>query len=228
MNTLLSTLHKKRLVWSANQAPLSQPSSISTGFSNLDNVLSGGWPENGVVALNSLPGIGELRLLLPYLKSRNQHDKRLVVVINPPSLLNAEFLHEQEIDLNDILIVHTEEHQTQLWCAEQCLKSGCCASVLMWPGQLQHHQVKRFQLAAQQGHALLFTFHCQQQAASGLPFSLVLSLSPAPEGIVVDMTKRIGSWPAPPFTLSFQSRWPKLTQLPKAEPDYTELKEQLG
>ncbi|MFC3093506.1 translesion DNA synthesis-associated protein ImuA [Alteromonas sediminis] len=228
MNTLLASLHKKRLVWSAKQAPLMQPPSLATGFTELDDALSGGWPESGVVSINSLSGIGELRLLLPALALRNTQNKRLMIIITPPYPVNAEFLHEQGIDLTDVLIVNVNAHQSQLWCAEQCLKSGCCACVLMWPEKLQHHQVKRFQLAAQQGCSVLFTFHAQQHATAGLPVSLALSLEPASEGIKVNITKRIGSWPVPPFTLSYQSRWPKLTQSANATPDYHGFKEQLG
>ena len=41
----------------------------SSGFSELDDLLGGGFPPHGVVEMESIGSIGELRLLAPYLKA---------------------------------------------------------------------------------------------------------------------------------------------------------------
>ena len=69
MNSTLEYLKNKQLIWHATQAK-ETTGLDSSGFVELDEQLGGGLPEQGLVDIQSPVGIGELRLLLPYLKQR--------------------------------------------------------------------------------------------------------------------------------------------------------------
>ena len=66
--------------------------------------------------IQSPAGIGELRLLLPYLKQRQ--DRGLLVFIVPPIPLNSEMLAEFGLTLENILIIQANTAQERLWSAE--------------------------------------------------------------------------------------------------------------
>jgi cell division inhibitor SulA len=211
MSDIITSLQNKRLVWQASHNPSHSSEYIKTGFIELDQALEGGWPQVGVVALQSLLGVGELRLFLPGLKQRCQQSERLLVLIAPPCSVNAEMFCDYGFDLHNILIIKAEDYCARLWSAEQCLKSGCCAAVLIWQASLQVHQVKRLQLAAQQGGALA-VFFSRKQVYQGLPLSLSLDLLPISQGLEIKINKRRGGWPLPPFKVNMRQQWPKLTK----------------
>lgn len=215
MNTILSYLKNKRLVWQASHNDMHLDTS-STGYDELDAALEGGFPKQGVVDISSTTGIGELRLLLPNLLTRQASGDRLMVFIAPPMQLNSEFLLEQGFDLNQVLIIQPETEKHALWSAEQCLKSGSCHSVLLWQQKLATHHVKRLQLAAEQGDALHVMLRQNRQLSLSLPVSLAMRLNPHPQGLTVEITKRKGGWPAQPFTLSMRNKWPSLTLIKTA------------
>lgn len=210
MNSTLSLLKKRRLVWSANTPAQAEPQYLCSGYVQLDEQLAGGLPTQGVVSIESPLGIGELRLLLPYLQQSQQHG-RLLVIIAPPMPINSELLAEQGFALDQILLITPESIQQALWSAEQCLKSGCCYAVLMWQQNLQIHQVKRLQLAAKAGDALQVIFRQTYTRQTPLPVSLALQLTSQEQGIQVTIRKRKGGWPSEPFIVDMQQHWPKLT-----------------
>lgn len=214
MKSVLEQLKKQRLVWSANEVIDQQETnqSVNLGYAELDAALDNQFPTQGVVSVDSPLGIGELRLLLPYLHNSQKHTpNRLVVIIDPPLAINSEMLAEQGFTLAQVLIIQPDSGQQGLWAAEQCLKSGCCNSVLIWQQRLQIHQVKRLQLAAKKGAALQVIFRKPQQQMSSLPVSLALTLASAPAGIQVTINKRKGGWPSQPFLLNTEKHWPRLS-----------------
>ena len=215
MKSTISYLQKKQLIWPAKQqaGAINQPHT-PTGFAELDQALAGGWPQTGVIALQYIPGIGECRLLMPALRQLSQPDNRLLVFIAPPWPLNAEMLCEQALDLTNVLMLAPPDKHAGLWSAEQCLKSGCCAAVLLWSDNLQLHQVKRLQMAAQQGGALQILL-TQSANLQGLPLSLALGLTPVSQGLEVRINKRRGGWPTEAFTVDFTHKWAKLTMRKK-------------
>ncbi|MEP4892429.1 MAG: translesion DNA synthesis-associated protein ImuA [Aliiglaciecola sp.] len=208
MNTLLEQLKNKRLVWQGNQQEHCLTSD-STGYVELDEALQGGFPQSGMIDIHTPIGIGELRLLLPALRFRQQH-KRLLVFIAAPMQINGEMLAEFGISLEQVLIVQPNSAEHALWSAEQCLKSGCCHSVLMWHQQLEIAQTKRLQLAAEQGDALHFVLRQSRQLSVSLPVSLAMKLSAHEQGVAVQITKRKGGWPAQPFNINMANTWPEL------------------
>lgn len=215
MNHILKTLINKRSVWQGRYTPKPEASSCS-GYVELDQQLQGGIPKQGVIDLQSDMGIGELRLLLPYLQERHKQQQRLLVYIAPPMIVNSEMLSACGIDLSRVLVIQSKTEQESLWSAEQCLKSGCCHSVLLWQKQLQIHQVKRLQLAAQKGAALQVIFRPQQHYSIPLPTTLSLQLDANPQGLKVTVNKRKGGWRNPPFEINMQSHWPELV-LPRRD-----------
>lgn len=210
MNSILDYLKNKRLVWQAHQN-VHTTQLDSTGFRELDAELQGGFPQQGVVDIDSPIGIGELRLLLPNLHARQHSSDRLLVFIAPPMHVNAEMLLEYGFNLQQVLIVQPASSTQALWSAEQCLKSGCCQGVLLWHEAIEIHQVKRLQLAAEQGDALHILLRQQKQLSLSLPVSLAMRLKAHPQGLQIEITKRKGGWPSQPFSLDMSHHWPRLT-----------------
>lgn len=208
MHKLIDFLQHKQWLWHGNATPLQALHAHSSGFPELDQHLAGGFPEQGLVALQSEVGIGELRLLCPYLQSS---DPRLVVLINPPGQLCAEFALQLQRPLNQFVQLATDSQQAALWAAEQCLKSGSCQHVLLWQPTLAVHQSKRLQLASERGDALCWWFTALDANASSLPVTLALTLRPSAQGLQCRITKRKGGWSQTEFNINLQSRWPELT-----------------
>ncbi|MDP5030302.1 translesion DNA synthesis-associated protein ImuA [Paraglaciecola sp.] len=209
MNPILEHLKNKNLLWQANHTSQIAYAN-STGFSELDQQLQGGFPQNGVIDIESPIGIGELRLLLPDLLTRQQSGDRLLVFIAPPMLLNSEMLAEFGFELHRVLILKTISSAQSLWCAEQCLASGCCYSVVLWQHDIAINQVKRLHLAADKGDALITMLRQQKTVQTALPVSLALRLRAQPQGLHVEVTKRKGAWPSSAFTVDMSNKWPEL------------------
>ncbi|GAA0856141.1 translesion DNA synthesis-associated protein ImuA [Aliiglaciecola litoralis] len=216
MNTLLEQLKNKRLVWQANQQN-AIANTDSTGYQELDVALHGGFPQQGVIDIDSAVGIGEIRLLLPALRARQQQTQRQLVFIAAPMQINGEMFAQAGLSLEHILIIQPETPEHALWSAEQCLKSGCCHSVLLWHQQLEVAQAKRLQLAAEQGDALHLLFRHKRQLSMSLPVNLAMKLSPHAQGLSVQITKRKGGWPDNPFQVDMTKAWPTLTRVRHAD-----------
>lgn len=215
MNPTLETLINKRTLWQGRYTPKPENTACS-GYPELDEQLDGGIPQQGVIDLQSDIGIGELRLLLPYLRDRHCQQQRLLVYIAPPIMLNSEMLTAYGIDLSRILVIEPKSENEALWAAEQCLKSGCCHSVLLWHTQLEVHQVKRLQLASQQGASLQVMFRPEQKIAISLPTTLSLQLHSDQAGLAVTIRRRKGGRRSEPFRVQMQQHWPELS-LPDTE-----------
>ncbi len=205
----VSELKASGHVWSLHEN-VRPTALLSTGFTKLDQALMGGFPAHTVIELHGPTGIGELRLLLPCL-TRPCAREQLLVMINPPLLIGSQMLQNAGISMAQMLVLHPATVQDAFWAAEQCLKSGCCGSVLLWQPTLSIAQLKRLQLCAQEGQANLFIFRGQQQSQISLPVALSLQLSPDLQGIKVQVLKRRGGWPVAPIPVDMTERWPRLS-----------------
>ncbi|SET74396.1 translesion DNA synthesis-associated protein ImuA [Thalassotalea agarivorans] len=214
MNALLAKLHNKQWLWRGIKQQQQYRQAISTSYPQLDAKLGGGFPTQGVIECKTVTGIGELRLMAAYLKA--QQKRGLVVFVNPPSLLNGAFLVHAGLDLQKILCVDSHTGVNGLWGAEQSLKSGCCAAVIIWQSHLSIQQVRRLSLAAEQGHSALILYRDNVKAGFSLPVALSLSCHADIAGIKVAIDKQKGGRPCQPFLVDMSSQWPDLVlpQLP--------------
>ncbi|WP_019677349.1 translesion DNA synthesis-associated protein ImuA [Arsukibacterium perlucidum] len=223
MSALLDQLTRRQLLWHGDSQQLAYQA-VASGYPELDQQLAGGLPATGLIDIQTDAGIGELRLLLPYLQQQQHHSQRLLVFIAPPAELSADMLAGAGLDLSQLLIItptqqpatapknnqkQNNQQQKALWAAEQCLQSGCCATVLIWPAAMSLAQARRLQLAAEQGAASMVLFRRPCQSLS-LPVNLSFSLQPDQQGLQLTVLKRKGSWPAAPFLVDMQRRWPAL------------------
>jgi hypothetical protein len=207
MHDIITQLKREQLIWKGGKETEHQQT-LSTGFPELDQKLHGGFPTHGVVEIQSIPGIGEFRLLTPHIQ--HAANERLLVLINPPGYLSADYLHASGIDPQRIRLVYPQTPQHALWAAEQCLKSGACSTVCLWQTQLEVHHTKRLQVASEKGHCLQFLFKSTSEHVISLPVSLSLSLSPHDDGIEVTITKRKGGFPRSRFLVPMSAKWPEL------------------
>ncbi|MCC2617495.1 translesion DNA synthesis-associated protein ImuA [Aestuariibacter halophilus] len=213
MNMTLEEMKQKQLVWQARQQATVRPAKGS-GFSGLDRLLDGGLPERGMIDLHTPLGIGELRLLLPTLQLRH-HDERLLIFIAPPHALCATFWQSADIALDRVLIIQPNSTAERLWAAEQCLRSGCCHSVLCWYQGVTVAQSKRLQLAAEQGDALYIQLQSPNARTHSLPVPLALSLSPDEQGLAITLRKQRGGVANRHIRVNMASRWPDLMRIRK-------------
>ncbi|OBS98604.1 recombinase RecA [Vibrio cyclitrophicus] len=209
MHELIKNLQDRQLIWKGLQSA-TLGSTTSTGYPQLDKQLDGGFPTHGVIEVESQQGIGELRLLTPYLAQQNS--QKLAIFINPPGKIGAEFFSSQRIQLENILVIEPQRDLDALWAAEQCLKSGACHSVLLWGTNLEIHQTKRLQAASETGKCLQFHFKATSHNQLSLPVSLSMKLSSHAQGLKVEITKRKGSWSYGSFILDMTHNWPLLTE----------------
>lgn len=165
-----------RTVWRGQPAAL-PPSSQPTGHDELDAALPlGGWPEHALSeVLLPADGVGELDLLMPTL-SRLTKAGQLVVFVAPPYIPYAPALQSRGVDLRYLHIVDAEPKKA-LWAFEQCLRSGTCAAVVGWPQRIDHHALRRLQVAADTGQALGFALRDTRHAEQASPAALRLEIT---------------------------------------------------
>lgn len=86
-----------------------------------------------------------------------------------------------------------------LWAAEQALRSGSCACVLIWPDSISFTQSKRLQLAAEEGQGLVILFRSLQVIGQASVACLRLSIQQQVAGLRVNLLKQRGSSQRPGF-----------------------------
>jgi len=163
-----------------------------SGWALLDDACGGGWPRGALSEILS-GGHQGLSLLLPLL-ARLSEQPRWLAWIAPPWLPYAPALAGRGLDMQRLLLVQDIPVQQHLWAAEQAMKSGACSAVLLWPERLEVAQVRRLQLAAEQGDCIGILFRRLRDSRQSSPAALRLRLSPAPLGVDVEVLKRRGGW----------------------------------
>lgn len=166
---------------------------VTTGHAPLDELLpGGGWPLGAVTEI--LPvhdGIGEMRLLVPMLTDLSRRGRRIAWV-NPPHIPYPPAFAASGVDVSRLLLVGAGSNRDRLWAAEQCLRSGACGAVLLWPEECDNQGLRRLQLAAERGGGLGFLFRSQRAAVSPSPAALRLRLASTPGGVVIEIVKGRG------------------------------------
>ena len=187
----LSTLHPA--LWRGDALAVPARPGISSGYAELDAQLpGGGWPSGALTEiLPAAMGIGELRLLAPAL-ARVSAQGRCLAWIAPPLEPYAPALAAAGIDLTRLLIVRARHGQDTLWAVEQALRAHACGAVLAWAGRVRYAELRRLQLAAQEGEALAWLFRAPAAAAEASPAPLRLKLALQDGMPAIDIFKRRG------------------------------------
>lgn len=163
-------------VWRGRRSVAPVPAT-ATGFPALDALLPGqGWPVGGLCeVLHPMDGVGELALVLPALARLACDALRPVVWVAPPYWPFAPALRAHGIDLAHVRVIQAAPQQA-LWAAEQCLRAGCCAAVLVWPQRIDGTALRRLQLAAETGRCHAFVFRDARHAGDSSPAPLRLAV----------------------------------------------------
>lgn len=128
---------------------------VPTGHAALDQMLpNGGLPLGALTELlYSATGLGELSLWLPLLRTHSQRQQP-VILIDPPCWPNPQALAAAGIQLPHLWCLRPPTPQHSLWAAEQLLKAGPGALVLLWNESADERCLRRLQLACEQGRTL--------------------------------------------------------------------------
>lgn len=189
MNDALHELLRQPGIWRTTHATPEFPV-IPSGFAELDAILpGGGWQDRALTeVLHDQSGLGELRLLMPAL-ARLSHSGRWVAMVGPPNIPYAPALAAQGLDLSRVLLVHPRRDSDALWAVEQALRSGTCAAVLAWPGQLSNRQLRRLQLATESGATWGILFRPGAMAGHASPAAIRLRVQGHPSGTTLEFLK---------------------------------------
>ncbi|MGO1502799.1 MAG: translesion DNA synthesis-associated protein ImuA [Marinobacter sp.] len=208
MSEILNTLMQDARVWQGHKHNKTTQPAEPTGYQVLDNQLGGiGWPRGALSeCLLNASGIGELNLLMPLMQRLSQAGKT-VFWLNPPHTPYAPALAREEINLDQVIMIHTEDKGDFLWTLENCLRSPVTGLVMAWPSRLAARDIRRLQLAAEAGSNVCVLFRERRYAEQNSPAALRLELEPDDQqSLKVNVIKRRGSWPGQRCSLAMAHR----------------------
>jgi cell division inhibitor SulA/protein ImuA len=189
-------------IWRGDSLGRVETPSIPSGFCALDSELpGGGWPAGALTEIQPAhEGIGELRLLGPTLAALSKQGSRLAWIA-PPHLPYVPALAAAGVDMAQVVIVRTASPREILWAAEQALRSNACGAVLVWLQAAKYTELRRLQLAAEEGCAAAFLFRPGEFASEPSPAALRIALGTTSGGLAVHLLKRRGAPLAHPILL---------------------------
>ena len=198
MSDALAELLRHPALWRGADA--GAPETLPTGFRALDARLpGGGWPLFTLIELLvPTAGIGEIRLLLPALRSLTAAgtEPRWVAWLAPPHLPYAPALADAGLDPARMLVIRPRAGVDRLWAMEQALRSGACAAVLGWTGEARDPMLRRLKLAAEEGRTPGFLLRPSAHRNEHSPAALRLALAARDYGLDVEILKSRGGIPA--------------------------------
>jgi hypothetical protein len=173
------------------------PATVSTGFRRLDERLpGGGWPLSTLTELLvASAGVGEIRLLLPALRTLSAAapgEARWIAWLAPPHLPYAPALADAGLDPARMLVIRPRAGLDMLWAMEQALRSGACAAVLGWTGAAGDQALRRLKLAAEEGRSPGFLFRPPSHRDESSPAALRLALAAGDGGLDIEILKSRG------------------------------------
>lgn len=187
---LQTLLDRRPDLWRGRVSRGVLPAGLPSGFETLDAELPwGGWPPGGLIELlESRPGSG-LGLVLPAL-IRLGSACRWLLLVDPPWPPFAPALAARGLALERLVVVAAGERGA--WAAEQGLRSGACAAVLLWRGRWEGATLRRLQLAAETAAVPAFLFRGGAAMGEHSPAPLRLAVSPSGGGWRVEVLKQRG------------------------------------
>lgn len=161
----------------------------------------GGWPCGSLIELLlARPGVGEMQLLQPALKTLS--GQRSVVLLQPPYVPHIASLMAWRSAPMQAVWLRPKDATDALWAAEQVLKAGTCAALLAWLPQAPPTALRRLHAAAQGRDTLFIALRPAQAQCQPSPAILRLTLQPAPGGLALRVVKRRGPVRDTPLYLS--------------------------
>jgi len=188
--SLEQLLNGRHDLWRGREAPADVPAGLPTGFPDLDALLPWrGWPPGCVTELlDERPG-GPFELLLPTMVDAAERGRWLLLV-SPPFVPYAPTLVARGLDLTHMALVVPGEEVA--WAAEQGLRSGACAAVLVWGGRWNDRTLRRLQLASAAGDSAAFLFRDGAAARGHSAAALRLGVRTVPGGLELTLLKLRG------------------------------------
>lgn len=113
-------------------------------------------PADDCLSEMTLTGSGDhcRQLLAPMLRELSEAaDKRWLTLIAPPVSLSQNWLRENGLNRDRILLLQARESQTALELACKALVSGCSHTVITWFPRLDKASRLKLRVAAAQGNA---------------------------------------------------------------------------
>ncbi len=196
----IDALKNKGQIWAGDDWRLARIQSSPSGYTDLDSHLpGGGWPLGAVTELlTQYHGMGELRLLAPYLAKLGRQDQRWQVWINPPYQPHGPGLRHWHLNIEKILVCKASKQADLLWSIEQSMVTGGASVVLAWIDiALDKAQLRRMQLAAEKNNIPVFLLRPAKfkNAASIAALRLFVSANNEQKALRVDILKRKAGWP---------------------------------
>ncbi|MGH8547683.1 MAG: translesion DNA synthesis-associated protein ImuA [Methylococcales bacterium] len=202
---LENLIHSTPYLWRGDCTAGAAFSGIPSGYPELDRVLPGkGWPRGAVIELAlEAVGIGELRLMLPAIRTLIA-GRRFIVMIDTPYRPYAPALSGSGLDLDALYLVAPESPEDAWWAAEKALLNPFCGMVLLWSGTVHRKNhgllkdtvIRRLQVAAQASHAILVVYRIagRDRTERQNPWAaLRLGLGSRDGALVIDVLKARGS-----------------------------------
>ncbi|HYN79550.1 MAG TPA: translesion DNA synthesis-associated protein ImuA [Lamprocystis sp. (in: g-proteobacteria)] len=184
-------------LWRGRAARDLVPAGVPTGLAALDQELPwGGWPPGSLSELLSARAGDGFGLVLPAL-ARLSAQSRWLLLVDPPLQPFAPALAARGLTLERLVVASAGERRA--WAAEQGLRSGACAAVLLWGGRWDDTALRRLQLAAATGGALAFLFRDLAAARAPSPAPLRLQVQGSGPGCQVTILKQRGGQPGGRF-----------------------------
>lgn len=209
MSATLEQLLRRPDIWSSGVLSSAGLKTVPTEFAALNSQLpGGGWPvETLTEILSENEGIGELRLVLSTLVGMSK-DGQWIVWIMPPYIPYAPALFEHGMLLSRMLWLKPASEEQALWAMEQALRESACGAVLLWASTSKTRNLRRLQLAAEQGQSWGLIFRHESLVSHPSPATLRLHLRPSPKGLVVQILKCRGPLPGRPVLLALEESAP--------------------
>ncbi|MCP5430930.1 MAG: hypothetical protein H6962_12515 [Chromatiaceae bacterium] len=190
----LDELKRSGMLWQGQHGLPAPGRVLPSGWAVLDELLGGGWPRAALVEVLSEAHQG-LPLLLPLLV-------RLVEYAAALAGLGRTALRAVCTGAGGARgagrapaagargIGWTVAVGGRAGAQVGCLR----VVVLVWPRQLQTAQLRRLQLAAEEGDCVAILFRSVRAARQASPAALRLRVCPVPSGLEVEVLKRRGGW----------------------------------
>lgn len=169
-------------------------SGIATGNPRLDALLYWqGWPQGNLTELLTQPGLGEVSLVAPALMHLAAAGG-WTFLIDPPHLPHAQALGQLGLPGDRLLVLRCLSHGDSLWAAEQILRAGICAALLLWERKnaWRHARLLRLQNLARNVGGTMFLYRRPQALREPSPAPLRIALTGTAGAVRLTIHKQLG------------------------------------